>query len=94
MRNVLIRGAVVTVAGTAAVFGFAAPALALPPCVRTDVINFNTVRVVNNCPASQNVKVIWDNHPDSACTTISYGSSRVFNAYQTPIAEYDRTVSC
>jgi hypothetical protein len=94
MRKMLIRSAVVAVAGTAVLFGVATPAFALPSCVRTDVIDFNTVRVVNNCLAGQNVKVIWSFHPDSPCTFISYGSSKVFNAYRTPWGEYDRTVSC
>ena len=51
------------------------------------------VYLQGGCSSLIKVRVVWDNAPDSACYTLTYGGYA--KAYRTTSwARYDRTVTC
>ncbi|GAB1642777.1 hypothetical protein KRMM14A1259_32000 [Krasilnikovia sp. MM14-A1259] len=90
------RVAVVLTFAGATLAGIGAPAYAgpKPGCVSVDVRSFNHVIMHNNCSTSQKLRVVWSYARDSGCFTVASGGSKDVNAYNQPLAQYDKVVTC
>ncbi|GAA1012714.1 hypothetical protein Aple_014660 [Acrocarpospora pleiomorpha] len=55
---------------------------------------FNHVVIFNNCPFAHNIKIIWNNAPDTECYRLGSGRTWDKAAYSWPFASYDTTVLC
>jgi hypothetical protein len=96
MRKNVVRAAAVAAFASAGLFGIADAAFAgaKPSCVSVDVRSFNHVIMYNNCSTSQKLKVVWSYARDSGCFTVASGGSKDVNAYNQPLAQYDKVVTC
>lgn len=96
MKTSLKRLAVVTTLAGASLFAVTTPAFAAPKpsCVSVDVRSFNHVIMYNNCSTTQRLRVVWDYARDSGCFSVSSGGSKDVNAYNQPLAQYDKVVTC
>ncbi|GAA1636634.1 hypothetical protein [Actinoplanes couchii] len=94
-------GAVVTTAlmtaGLVAVGAAPALAASAPSCISRNNIQWYSVILTNNCPqgAGYNVRVIWNNAPDSGCYWLpAPGQLRVNGDTRYPFISYNSTVLC
>ncbi|MFY1617448.1 hypothetical protein [Micromonospora sp. WMMD736] len=96
MNKTIARAALVATFAGAALATVATPAFAgaKPSCVSVDVRSFNHVIMYNNCSSSQKLKVVWSYARDSGCFTVAAGGSKDVNAYNQPLAQYDKVVTC
>ncbi|GAA4182034.1 hypothetical protein GCM10022252_07330 [Streptosporangium oxazolinicum] len=96
MRKSIARAAIIATFAGASLAVAVAPASAgaKPSCVSVNVKSFNNITMTNNCSTSHRLKVVWNNARDSGCFTVAVGASKDVNAYNQPLASYDKVVTC
>ena len=66
-----------------------------PACVVREVTTVGVTHIAdifNNCSGTMHLKVVWNNAPDSGCTTVSPGGH--FESRRGLVGSYSKTVTC